>query len=82
MLINWTSVTDATSYTLTVYDEYNSILAGYPTTISATSAVVSGLAPGVLYKYSLTTTVGAETHNTGILGPYRTIPVYNCGEGH
>ncbi|MBN1462927.1 MAG: fibronectin type III domain-containing protein [Paludibacteraceae bacterium] len=82
MLINWSPVTGATSYTLTVYDEFNSILASYPVAVSETTATVTGLTSGTLYKYSLSTTVGPDTHNTGILGPYRTTPVYNCGEGH
>ncbi len=84
---SWGSVTDATSYTVEVYDATTGSLIQTLPAIAGNTTVVSGLDPASYYSYLVKTTVsdgnGTVDHITDMVGPFKTtgsIP-FVCGDG-
>jgi hypothetical protein len=82
--LSWSAVTGATSYTVKVYDSSNTLVSPSPYTISGTNLTITGLTPGTDYYYSVETTVGSTTQNSGVVGPFKTTGTsgspFTCGQ--
>lgn len=82
--LSWSAVTGATAYTVKVYDSSNTLVSPSPYTISGTNLTITGLTPGSEYYYSVETTVGTTTQNSGEVGPFKTTGTsglpFTCGQ--
>jgi len=79
---SWSSVTGATSYVVKVYDSTKKLIQTL-TAPTVTSSTIGSLSPGSYYYYSVETTVGAQTQNSGLVGPFRTtgdFTPFSCGQ--
>jgi len=72
--ISWTAVTNATSYTVTIFE--GDKVVGSPITVSGTSTSITGLNPGVGYSYSVKANTGKESAK---VGPFATLPIIVSG---
>jgi hypothetical protein len=76
----WSTVSDASSYTVNVYDANNTIVATFNT--SNTSQSVTGLIPNTPYTYQVIANNTANDTSARV-GPFNTLSVINpinCGE--
>lgn len=77
---SWSTVSDASSYTVNVYDANNTIVATFNT--SSTTQSVTGLTPNTPYTYQVIANNTANDTSARV-GPFNTLSVINpinCGE--
>lgn len=74
-MANWSAVSEATHYLLDVSnDNFSSFLTGYNAkSVTATTELISGLAPGDTYSYRVRASNGTDSPNSDIIS-VRTLP--------